>query len=204
MNFAANRWPRGTPVLVVVAALVLIVAAIIALAVATGREQAAPGLRVSHLVDPAGALSIDEVARKESELRPFERPSPMALGQGAWWLRVELPALDNARPWYLALNGAAFLDRAHLYSPAADGHWREQVAGDHVPVAMWSHPHYTPVFEMPAGGATTVWLRLQNRPAPASAHLSCCPPARWRSGCTAPISCSGPTSGSGCWCCCWR
>ena len=175
MNFAPMRWHRGTPVLVATAIVALIIVAMVALIVTAGREPSTPGLRVSHLLDPTGTLSIDEVARKDGELRPFERPSPMALGQGAWWLRVELPALDTARPWYLALNGAAFLDRANLYSPAADGHWREQVAGDHVPVALWSHPHYTPVFEMPAGGATTVWLRLQNRPAPASAHLQLLP-----------------------------
>ena len=175
MNFVAMRWPRSTPVLVAAVALALVMVALIAMAIAVGRGPSAPGLRVFHLVDPTGTLSIDEVARKEGELRPFDRPSPMALGHGAWWLRVELPALDTARPWYVALNGAAFLDRASLYSPAPDGHWREQVAGDHVPVALWSHPHYTPVFEMPAGGATTVWLRLQNRPAPASAHLQLLP-----------------------------
>jgi diguanylate cyclase (GGDEF)-like protein len=175
MNFVATRWPRRTPVLVAAVALALVVVALIALAVAVGREPSAPGLRVSHLVDPAGTLSIDEVARDESALRPLERASPMALGPGAWWLRVELPALDTARAWYLALNGAAFLDRANFYAPAPDGHWLEQVAGDHVPVALWSHPHYTPVFEVPSGGATTVWLRLQNRPAPASAHLQLLP-----------------------------
>ena len=176
MNFVAMRWPRRTAVLVGAIALVLAMAAIVALALAAaGREPAAPGVRVSHLVDPTGTLSIDEVARKEGELRPFDRPRPMALDHGAWWLRVELPALDTARPWFLALNGAAFLDRANLYSPTSDGHWREQVAGDHVPVKLWSHPHYTPVFEMPAGGATTVWLRLQNSPAPASAHLQLLP-----------------------------
>lgn len=175
MNFAAQRWPRWTPVLVAIVALVLAVAVIVALVSGAGREPSTPGMRVSHLVDTSGTLGIDEVVRKQGELRPFERASPMALGHGAWWLRVELPALDTARPWFLALNGAAFLDRAHLYSPAAEGHWREQVAGDHVPVKMWSHPHYTPVFELPAGGATTVWLRLQNSPAPASAHLQLLP-----------------------------
>lgn len=175
MNFLATPWPRRTPVLLAGLAFALVLVTIVALAVIASREPIAPGLRVAQLVDPSGALSIDEVAHRPGELQPFERARPVTLGAGAWWLRIELPALDTARPWYLALNGAAFIDRASLFSPTTDGHWREQVAGDHVPVALWSHPHYTPVFDLPPGGATTVWLRLQNRPAPASAHLELLP-----------------------------
>ena len=69
------------------------------------------------------------------------------------------------------LTGAAFVDQASLFTRTAGGSWTEQQAGDHVPVAQWQHPNFTPLFELPAGQAGPVWLRLRNQPAPTSAFV---------------------------------
>jgi diguanylate cyclase (GGDEF)-like protein len=127
--------------------------------------------RVAQWVDATGGVTIEQVANGGGEFSAMDRPRPLALGQGALWLRVETPALPQGRPYYLMLTGSAFINRASLFARAPDGSgWREQVAGDHVPVAQWSHPNFAPLFELPPGGGT-VWVRIENRPAPVSAHL---------------------------------
>jgi diguanylate cyclase (GGDEF)-like protein len=123
----------------------------------------------SHIwLDPTGHATIEEVARDPARFRPMERHQSFSLGEGAMWMRLDLPVLDPAHRWFMLLSGSTYLNRATLYVPTAEGGWREQRAGDLVPVAQWDHPHFSPLFGLPAAGASTAWLRLENRPAPAS------------------------------------
>jgi diguanylate cyclase (GGDEF)-like protein len=84
------------------------------------------------------------------------------------WMKLELPALAPAHRWYVLLSGSTYLNRATLYLQDASGAWQEQAAGDHVPVAQWAQPHFSPLFNIPPGSGTTAWLRIENSPAPTS------------------------------------
>jgi diguanylate cyclase (GGDEF)-like protein len=145
-----------------------------------GWVQAAPGeqditLQARYWVDPTGTASVDDVAAGPAEqLQTLERHRSFTLGQGALWLRLELPAMDPAQRWFLMLDGSAFTDHASLYQRDAGGAWQAQHAGDHVPVAQWAIPDRSPVFALDVSATAwrTVWLRLDNRPAPLSARTT--------------------------------
>ncbi len=123
-------------------------------------------------VDPGGTASLQDVLRlPATALQKLEKPRAFELGRGALWLRYERPALDPAKRWFLVLEGAAFTNRAALYQQGTDGAWTPQQAGDHIPVAAWSHPDRMPVFALDPAAAPAVWLRLENYPAPLSPSL---------------------------------
>jgi diguanylate cyclase (GGDEF)-like protein len=138
------------------------------LAAAAGCASASDISREAQFaVDPTGKLAIAEVDRGALKTEPLGAPRPFALGEGALWLRYDLPAADAGQPRYLQLAGAPSLNHASFFSRSADGMWTEQRAGDRLPVAQWDHPANTPLFAVsPTGG--TVWLRLANQPAPVS------------------------------------
>ncbi|WP_158289991.1 7TM diverse intracellular signaling domain-containing protein [Ramlibacter sp. WS9] len=129
-------------------------------------------LQSRYFIDESGQMSIQEITSGNGvKLQAMERHRSFSLGTGALWMRLEVPTLDASRRWYLLLSGAGVVNRASLFSQGADGLWQEQRAGDHVPVAQWSHPNHSPLFEMQAKPTGQVWLRLENRPAPASPFL---------------------------------
>ena len=129
-------------------------------------------LRSHYWIDESGQMTIRDVAQgAEAKLQPMDRHRAFPLGAAVLWMRLELPPLDPSTRWYILLSGAAFIDRASLYTVGADGAWHEQRAGDHVPVAQWDHPNPSPLFEAPVRPAGPVWLRLENRPAPTSPYI---------------------------------
>ncbi|MGE0497456.1 MAG: 7TM diverse intracellular signaling domain-containing protein [Ramlibacter sp.] len=128
--------------------------------------------QTSFWIDRAGRATLDEVRQLPADtLQPLGQSRSFELDRGALWLRFDTPALDASRRWYLMLEGAAFTDSATFYQRAPGGEWTRQDAGDHLPVAAWSHPDRTPVFELDAAAGGTVWLRLENHPAPLSPSL---------------------------------
>ncbi len=123
-----------------------------------------------YWVDPGGQAGIDEVARMPPDsFRAMAGAAPFDAGRGALWLRYELPALDAGRPWFLMVEGPAFINRATLHQRDASGAWQQQQAGDRLPMSQWAQPDLTARFALnPAGvdaQARTVWLRLENFPA---------------------------------------
>lgn len=129
-------------------------------------------LQAFYWVDTTGQASLEEVqGRPAGDFQPLDRYRSFDLANAALWLRLDLPALDTGRRWYLALSAAAFINRATLHVADAQGQWTVQQAGDLLSVSQWSHPDQTPVFSVPAGSAGTVWLRLENRPASLSPRL---------------------------------
>lgn len=148
-------------------AAVLAAAALATAAPAHEDAQRLP-LQGQYWIDTSGTATIDDVARGVGPMQPLERRA-FTLGASALWLRFEVPALDASHRWFLVLAGSAFIDTAQAFLPSPSG-WRMQQAGDHLPVAQWTHPDFTPIFEVPATG-TTLWLRIANRPAPTSAFV---------------------------------
>lgn len=137
---------------------------------ATDRRNAA--LDSHYWVDTTGQATLETVtALPASALTPMGRHRSFTLGPGALWLRFDLPASVPDGPHFLLLDGSAFTDHASLYQPGPDDGWQAQHAGDHVPVAQWTLPDRSPVFALdPANAPRSVWLRLDNHPAPLSAR----------------------------------
>lgn len=121
-----------------------------------------------YWIDASGKASIEDVAAGTAALRPMERHQAFPLGQAALWMRLDLPSVDPARRWFIAVSGAAYINRVSLYAQDGSGRWSEQHAGDHVPVQQWSRPHYSPLFEVQPAAGRALWLRLENQPAPVS------------------------------------
>ncbi len=125
-------------------------------------------LQARYWIDTSGQMTVQQVAGGAARLQPMDRYRAFTLGEAALWMRFELPAVEGSRRWYLLLSGAAFINRASLFWQGPTGQWQQQQAGDHVPVARWDHPNSTPLFQVPHNGGSTVWLRLENQPAPTS------------------------------------
>lgn len=124
-------------------------------------------LRSQYWLDAGARATIQDVERT-AQLQPMERHQSFALDGAVLWMRLDLPALDPGHQWYLTIPSAAYVNRASLFTRDAQGHWQEQKAGDHVPVALWTHPHFAPLFGVQAQAAGPMWLRIENQPAPTS------------------------------------
>lgn len=118
-------------------------------------------------INEGGQASIEQIAAATIDpFQPIGQSRSFSLNaDAALWMRIDLPAADASKRWYLQLSSSAALDRATLYQRTASGGWKEQKAGDRVPVAKWELPEQTPVFLLDRETATTVWLRLANYPA---------------------------------------
>src|SRR4051812_3590894 len=87
-------------------------------------------LQSRYWIDETGQAPIGRVAAGTTPLQPMDQHRAFALGDGALWMRLDLPALDPSHRWYLMLTGAAFINRASLFTRQGDGTWQEQQAGD--------------------------------------------------------------------------
>lgn len=123
-------------------------------------------------IDSSGSATVDQVAAESpGAWEAMDHYRSFDLGSSALWMRIEPGHLDPQRRWYLLLTAAAFTNDARLYSRGPDGGWTEQRAGDHLPVAQWSHPDQTPVFLVDPQLSEPLWLRLTNSPTPTSPRL---------------------------------
>jgi diguanylate cyclase (GGDEF)-like protein len=123
-------------------------------------------------IDSLGSATVDQVvADSSTPWAAMDHYRSFELGSSALWIRIEPGQLDPQRRWYLLLSASAFTNDARLYTRGPDGGWTEQRAGDHLPVAQWSHPDQTPVFSVNPQLTEPVWLRLTNSPSPTSPRL---------------------------------
>ena len=130
-------------------------------------------LQAQFWVDEGGATSIDQVAATKSELfKPIERHRSFALNPGsALWLRLDLRALDPNERWFLQLSSGTFVDKANSYQKTSNGQWKQQRAGDHLPVGQWDLPDQSPIFQLDQATQGAVWLRIENQPAAVAPRL---------------------------------
>lgn len=129
-------------------------------------------LQGQYWIDASGRMTIEDVAeRGVPKLQTMDRHQAFPLGTAALWMRFQLPVLEASQRWYLLLSGAPFINRVSLFTRGSDGRWQEQRAGDHIPVAQWSHPNASPLFDVQNASAGVVWLRIENHPAPTSPYV---------------------------------
>lgn len=123
-------------------------------------------LKTQYWVDEGGQLGIEQVAKAPpKQFVPIEKFRSFELQKkSALWMRLDLPAMDTQKRWYLLMGSGTFVDRASMFQRAPSGGWVEQHSGDHLPVAQWARPDQTPVFLLDLQSPSTVWLRLQNHP----------------------------------------
>ncbi len=157
-------WPWGALVL---AAICLFVAW---LGVGTAKAALSEGqarIATSYWIDESGSADLNTLlALPRTSLKPMVSPKPFAVGEGAVWLRMDLPAFDTSTRWYLQLDAIAFTRLAEFYlQDEASGEWVRQQAGADLPVSEWTHPDKSPLFEITnAHNPQVGWLRVKNFP----------------------------------------
>jgi two-component system, sensor histidine kinase LadS len=123
-------------------------------------------------IDQSGAATVEQLVAAPERFRPIGQSHSFALTpESALWMRIDLPAANTQKRWYLQLSSATFFNQASLYQRSASGQWKEQLAGDRHPVAKWEYPEQTPVFLVDLQTNTTLWLRLADYPAPIAPRL---------------------------------
>ena len=150
------------------------------------RYHLGPALHV--LEDPSRGLDLEDVLQPEQQarFRPVASAGPAAnfgLSRSAIWLRVQLWSPPDTDPRWLLELAYPPLDRVQVFSPAPQGGWQRQVAGDLQPFA--SRPvvhrnHVLPVW-LPPGQGATVYLRLTSQGTLAAPLRLWRPPALWQS-----------------------
>jgi two-component system, sensor histidine kinase LadS len=125
-------------------------------------------LEMQFWVDETGQVTLEQLSQMPAgSFKLMEKHRSFSLqNQSALWMRLDLPAMDTSKRWYLQLSSGTFIDSASLFHRSTSGNWTEQVAGDSLPVAQWTHPSQTPLFQLDVQNAATVWIRLKNYPAP--------------------------------------
>ncbi|MBI5006406.1 MAG: EAL domain-containing protein [Nitrosomonadales bacterium] len=125
---------------------------------------------IDVLEDPAGKLTIADMAGHDGEFRP-------AVAQGAgkasnalnfgysssvWWLRLTVDNPGVVQDRMLLEIAYPSLDRAEFYSPVAGG-WSQLQAGDLMPFAARPVIHRNLVFPLQlSGGSQQFYLRVQS------------------------------------------
>jgi two-component system, sensor histidine kinase LadS len=132
--------------------------------------------RAMYWVDPTGALSLDEVERRQTTL-PFAVRSVghrESLGEkGVLWLKFSALVQDRSTHWELELSRAG-TDHISLYHRQTDGQWKAQHAGLSLPVSAWAYPDRYPVFSLDNQATTpvTYWVRVAHPRVPFSGEFS--------------------------------
>ncbi len=131
--------------------------------------------RSQQLIDPGGALGIEEIEADRHDLTWRQRGAGDRVrldGAAALWVRfdVQMQRLDAHWELELARSGT---DLISLYHRDAQGRWRVQHAGDRLPVRDWANADRYPVFGLDARADETVryWVRIEHARVPFSGEL---------------------------------
>jgi diguanylate cyclase (GGDEF)-like protein len=155
-------------------ALLVVLALMLATAAGLAGAQTEPSLSWAGRVDVPGRYWVDapgkaslETARAAFDNDQGRAANPaqiMPLGGGvAVWYRLQLPVV--AAP-ALAVFTVPFggMDNVELFRPEGAGGWREQRAGESLPVSQWPlrylHPAFA--FTLQPGEAQPTYLRIQH------------------------------------------
>jgi PAS domain S-box-containing protein len=133
------------------------------------------------VVDPARTLTLQDLLDPNASVQwqpvPQRASTNFGARESAIWLRITLQAqADGDGDWLWELAYAP-LDSLTLYTPDAQGGWREQRAGDTLPFAsrpVMHRNHVLPI-RLQMGQPTTVYARI------ASKGTVSAPTTLWRS-----------------------
>ena len=132
-----------------------------------------PGL-AQFWIDTSGQLDIDAVARQGDALnwQTVVDEARYPLDGRVLWLRFRAHQQAAADRWFIELMDSG-IDRAVLYQRDQDGAWRQQEAGDAVPVPKWPAPGRLPTFALSTRTEQPVdyWLRVEHARVPYSAPI---------------------------------
>lgn len=118
------------------------------------------GQHVHMLRDPAGTLTIAQVAAPDAGFAPMAMPTlTRGYTRDVYWLRLTLPAFAAQAPRWLQVP-PSILDDVRLYVPDGAGAWREQRAGDALPFAQRG-PYRVASFPLaPLAEGTVLYVRI--------------------------------------------
>ncbi len=114
------------------------------------------------LRDPAGQLTIDDVAARDSEFQPLEGALSRGHTRDVYWLRLSLsPAQVAANDYWLILP-PPLLDDVRIFSWQADeSRWSERRGGNALPFNVRENAYRSVAFPLLDGGAAPVfYLRV--------------------------------------------
>lgn len=168
--FAASAWAQAAPLVI------------------GPEDRVELGPHLQYLEDEGGRLRLEDILQPAQQRR-FQRTrggGPAAnfgLTRSAIWLRVDLQAPARGDPHWLLELAYPPMDHLELYSPAPQGGWQRQLAGDLEPFANRPIPHRNHVLPitLPAGQASTVYLRLASQGTIAAPLRLWRPAALWKS-----------------------
>lgn len=116
-------------------------------------------------LDPTGQARVQDVATgPEIRWEPTGDRTIYRLGGSAvLWIRFTVPPTATQERWYLEVPYPG-VDRVTLYQKSPSGQWRQQAAGDKLPVAAWPVPHRQPILPLAVSSEQprVHYLRVQN------------------------------------------
>lgn len=119
--------------------------------------------RMSHFVDPEGALSFEEIRSKAFKpLQRADKSPSFGFDRNTHWFRFSLINSTNQNEWLLEIPYAP-LDKIDLYVETGSGGWAHQQSGDLFPVRERDLPHRHTIFriEVEPGLEREIYIRIQ-------------------------------------------
>ena len=122
--------------------------------------------KASYFEDPTGKLRIQDMADPalSAQFRAISTAGDPNFGfsHSAYWLALPLSLAAEGPPRWLLEVGHPSLDRVDVFTPSANGSYREQTAGDLQPFDSRPYPHRNLVFPitLEPGQTQTVYVRV--------------------------------------------
>ncbi len=122
--------------------------------------------KASYFEDPTGKLRIQDMADPalSAQFRAISMAGDPNFGfsHAAYWFALPLRLAAEGPPRWLLEVGYPSLDRVDVFTPGANGSYREQTAGDLQPFDSRPYPHRNLVFPitLEPGQTQTVYVRV--------------------------------------------
>ena len=122
--------------------------------------------KASYFEDPTGKLRIQDMADPalSAQFRAISTAGDPNFGfsHSAYWLALPLSLAAEGPPRWLLEVGHPSLDRVDVFTPSANGSYREQTTGDLQPFFSRPYPHRNLVFPitLEPGQTQTVYIRV--------------------------------------------